>query len=112
MNYFSSNLKYLRKQKNISQNLLAKKINVNQSTIKRWEDNVISPSIENAETIAIFFDVSMSDLTGTDLSGAFNERPQEILFNRYKHILTESDWAIINTIIEQKKKETNIQRGR
>lgn len=36
--YFSKNLKYLRTKNNLSQNKLAKKLNVNQTTIARWED--------------------------------------------------------------------------
>ena len=38
MSFFSKNLEYLRKEKGMSRNELADKLNVNQSTISRWEN--------------------------------------------------------------------------
>ena len=39
MSYFSKNLKYLRKENNISRSELADKLKINQSTIARWEND-------------------------------------------------------------------------
>ena len=44
-NYFASNLKYLREKQGLSQNKLAEKVGVNQTTIARWETEEIKPSM-------------------------------------------------------------------
>ncbi|MBR2052673.1 MAG: helix-turn-helix transcriptional regulator, partial [Clostridia bacterium] len=43
---------------------LGKALNVNDSTITRWENGVIIPSILHLRNIAIFFDVSADYLIG------------------------------------------------
>ena len=74
MNYFSKNLKYLREKKGISKSELSKKINVNQSTLTRWENEDMGATIDNALDVAIFFDVSMADLVGRDLHTSENNK--------------------------------------
>lgn len=66
-NLFGSNLKFLRLQRKLSQNRLAQKIGVNSTTIKRWEENTMSPNIESVDTIAKYFNISVSDLICRDL---------------------------------------------
>ena len=66
-NYFASNLKYLREKKGLSQNKLAEKVGVNQTTIARWETEEIKPSIDNVEQIASALNVSLPDLLITNL---------------------------------------------
>lgn len=68
MNYFSKNLRYLRENKGITKVELSKKINVNQSTISRWENEIIGATIDNALDVANYFNVSMADLVGRDLT--------------------------------------------
>lgn len=65
--YFARNIKYLRAKKGLSQNKLAQLANVNQSTIKRWEEDSISPSIDNVNSIAKVFNLPISDLIEKDL---------------------------------------------
>lgn len=67
-NYFSSNLKYLREQKRISQNKLGELVGVNQTTIARWENEEMSPSIDNVVELSEIFEVSLGYLLGKDLS--------------------------------------------
>ena len=66
-NYFSTNLKYLRENKKISQNKLAEQVGVNQTTIARWETQEITPSIDNAEEVAKALNVQLPDLLIKDL---------------------------------------------
>ena len=106
MSYFSKNLEFLRKSKNISRSELASKINVNQSTISRWENEDMGVTVDNAYDVANFFNVSVADLTGKDLTkenNVFDET--EVLFDKYKDVLSESDKNIIKAIIEERKKE-------
>lgn len=66
-NYFFSNLKFIREQRNISQNQLAKKININQTTIARWEDENRMPTIEKAIEVSEFLNIPLDILIGQDL---------------------------------------------
>lgn len=65
--YFSKNLKYIREKKGLSQNKLAEKIGVNQTTIARWEDDNRTPTIDNAIDASEALNVSLPDLIGRDL---------------------------------------------
>ncbi|MCI7554481.1 MAG: XRE family transcriptional regulator [Tenericutes bacterium] len=68
MSFFAKNLKYLRENKGISKSELSKKINVNQSTLSRWENEEMGATVDNALDVANFFNVSMADLVGKDLT--------------------------------------------
>lgn len=65
--YFSSNLKFLRESKNLSQSKLAELIGVNQTTIARWEDDNRVPTIDNAIDVADALGIPLPDLLGKDL---------------------------------------------
>ena len=113
MNFFSNNLKFLREQKKLSQNKLAELTNVNQTTIARWENNEITPSLDNVLDVADALNVTVADLTGKNLSQEkttkFDEL--ELLFDKHKDILTDRDKNIIKTIIEERKKEIDKELG-
>ena len=65
--FFSTNLKYLREKRGLSQNKLAEKIGVNQTTIARWEDDNRIPTIDNAVDVASALNVPLTSLIGKDL---------------------------------------------
>lgn len=65
--FFSTNLKYLREKKGLSQNRLAEKIGVNQTTIARWEDDNRVPTIDNAIDVSNALDIPLEVLLGKDL---------------------------------------------
>ena len=65
--FFSTNLKYLREKAGLSQNKLAEKIGVNQTTIARWEDDNRVPTIDNAVDVAEALNVPLPYLLGKDL---------------------------------------------
>ena len=65
--FFSTNLKYLREKRGLSQNKLAEKIGVNQTTIARWEDDNRIPTIDNAVDVASALNVPLTALIGKDL---------------------------------------------
>ena len=112
--FLNKNLKYLRIQRNISQQALADKIGIDRSTISRIENNEIETTIDNAIKIADILNVSVNDLINKDLTNEkinknFDEL--EILFDKHKEVLSESDKAIIKTIIEQRIKEIDKELG-
>lgn len=112
MNFFSKNLKYLRAKKGMTKNELANKLKVNQSTISRWENGDMGVTVDNAYDVADFFNISMSDLTGKDMSlenQPFDEL--EVLFDKNKEILTDEDKETIKFLIEKRKREIDKQMG-
>ncbi len=62
MNYFAENLKYLRKDKNLTQPDLAQKLGVSKGMISFWENGVYEPTATNIIAVAKFFKVSIDDL--------------------------------------------------
>lgn len=100
-NYFSTNLKFLRESKGISQNRLASLSGVNQTTIARWENQEIAPSIDNVEMLSNVLDVELPDLLGKDLRiennyhENFNEL-DKILFSKAKELSDDDKKFIIN----------------
>ena len=67
-NFFPENLKRLREHKGLSQNKLGELVGVNQTTIARWENREISPSIDNIETLCSVLDVDLPKLLGSELN--------------------------------------------
>lgn len=64
---FSENLKNLRKQKGMSQEVLAQQLNVVRQTISKWEKGLSVPDAEMLSRIAELFEVSESDLLGSKI---------------------------------------------
>ncbi len=84
--FFNDNLKYIRKQKGISQQQLADKIGVDRSSISRWESGDMGITVDSAYLISLALDVSLPDLVGKDLkTGTSYEKTNE----DYKKILIE-----------------------
>ena len=63
---FQDKLKNLRKEKDITQNELAKEIFVSRSLIAKFETGTVFPSREILEKIALYFDVPISELIDQD----------------------------------------------
>ena len=57
-------IKYLREQKGITQEKLAKSLNVIRGTLSNWEIDHAIPDIETIKKIAEFFNVSTDYLLG------------------------------------------------
>ena len=60
----SENIKNLRKEKGMSQEELAEKLNIVRQTVSKWEQNLSVPDSEMLIRIAEIFDVSVSSLLG------------------------------------------------
>lgn len=112
-NFLSSNIKHLRNQSGMTQNDLAKKLNKDYSTIGKWELGERNPSTLDLFKLADIFGIQERDLVDKNLMDSTEvvENKNEVLFSKNKDLLTESDWTIINTIIEQRKKEIDKELG-
>lgn len=107
---FAKNLKYYMGYHELERNKLCDDLNIPPTTLSDWLNAKKYPRIDKIEMLANYFNIKKSDL----IEDKYKNQPvnqQEVLFNKHKDLLSESDWAIINTIIEQKKKEIDKQLG-
>lgn len=105
--FFNKNLKYIRQSKGISQQELAEKLNIDRSTISRWENDEMDVTVGNAIAVANYLNIPIEELTSKDLT--VEEQPTfdelELLFNKNKDILTDDDKETMKFIIEKRKRE-------
>ncbi len=66
--YFSENVKRLRKEKDLTQEVLAEALGVSFQTISKWERGESYPDIAMLPVISSFFSVSVDVLLGVDKS--------------------------------------------
>lgn len=101
MNYFSSNLKYLRGLNKFSQNKLADILGVNHSTISRWETGEMGATLENAYDLSLLFKVPIADLVEKDLRLENLEIEEDFIimpkdYKKYK----KGDKVPVNEVLE------------
>ena len=63
---FGDVLKTLRKKNNLTQQQLAKKLNVSESLISRYESNEVQPPFDTLGSLAAIFNVTIDELCGTE----------------------------------------------
>jgi len=66
-NNFTTNLKYIRETKKISQQTIADKVGVDRSTIGYWENGKADPTMANVVKLAEALNVDILTLIGSDL---------------------------------------------
>ena len=59
---FAENLKRLRREKGITQSLLAKELGVDQRTVSAWENEICEPSYATLLRLCDFFDETIEDI--------------------------------------------------
>ncbi len=67
MSFFSNNLKFLRKQKGLTQDQLADKLGINRAMVGSYEESRAEPKFELLQRMAYLFKVSIHDMIDTDL---------------------------------------------
>lgn len=65
---FSENLATLRKQRGMSQEVLAQQLNVVRQTVSKWEKGLSVPDAEMLQRIAELFEVRVDDLLGSKIN--------------------------------------------
>lgn len=114
-NYFPENLKFLRNQKGLRQEDLAKRMDKDYSTIGKWELGQRNPIMADIIKLSDIFNVSVQDLVEKDLR--IKDSPptskMEILFNKTKDILNDDERAMIEATMERaiKKYEEEKNKG-
>ena len=59
---FYEKLRYLRKQKSMSQEDLANKLDISRQSVSKWESGISMPDLENVIKLSEMFDVSLDYL--------------------------------------------------
>ena len=83
-NYTNINVKYLREKKGISQTKLAKDLNIDTSTLAKWENNTRQITLEWAIKLANYFDmdvgnfISVNQITNTSSKNVSKEEYKNI----------------------------------
>jgi len=99
---FADILKELRHQKNLSQQQLANKLQVDRSSIAKWESGKRIPDINTISQLAEFFEVNVSELIGTE--DIAKETPIVILVDDEEILIQGTipilQWAMPNAIIK------------
>lgn len=67
-NYFSNNLKFLRKQKGLTQKMLSELIGVNRPKLGSYEEGRAEPNLSTLQHLSQYFDVAIDDFIEKDLS--------------------------------------------
>ena len=62
MNYFAENLKTLRKERNLTQPMLARELKVSNGMISFWENGKYEPTATNIIAVANFFEITIDEL--------------------------------------------------
>lgn len=108
-NYFSTNLKFIRNSKGMSQNKFADLLGVNQTTIARWESKEIAPSVDNVEIIADILDIPLPELLGKDMriQDGFNKLDTAIISKAKE--LSDEDKLTVLRVIESINKDIDNQ---
>ena len=87
---FKDKIKELRIAASLTQQELADKIKVSQSTITMWENGKREPDLETLECIADFFNVDMNYLTGTaEVTTRILDQSQHALISLYDQLNEE-----------------------
>jgi len=86
-----SNIKKLRRERDITQEQLAEYLNISVSAISQWESSKTAPDISLLAPLANIFEVSADTILGIDVEvkqKRINEiisKSREYIFNGYKH---------------------------
>jgi transcriptional regulator with XRE-family HTH domain len=67
MSLFSKNLRFLRKQRQLNQDEIARLFNKRANTIGNWENQKSEPSLAELMKLGDYFNISLHDLLHADL---------------------------------------------
>ncbi len=92
---FNNKLYELRKQKGLSQEELANRLNVSRQTISKWEVGESTPDMEKLAAISELFDISLDELVLDKATKKEEPKEQTTKSDLYsdikEHVLTEDN---------------------
>lgn len=103
-NYFSTNIKFIREKKGLTQEQMANLFNKNYSTVGKWESGIRSPIMEDALKISEILHVPIEDLFGRDLRFQDdNEQKKTVKFGDIKVTLSKNGKITDKDMLELKQ---------
>lgn len=114
MNFLSTNIKFLRQKKGLTQEEISKIVNKSRVLVSQWESDERDITTEDIIKLSDYFNIPMDDLVGKDLRKKENHTfdELEILFDKHKDILTEDDKETMKFLIEKRMREIDKQQGK
>ena len=92
---FNNKLYELRKQKGLSQEELANRLNVSRQTVSKWEVGESTPDMEKLVAISELFDISLDELVLNKVSEKEDASEHIVKSELYsdikEHVLTEDN---------------------
>ena len=92
---FNNKLYELRKQKGLSQEELASRLNVSRQTVSKWEVGESTPDMEKLVAISELFDISLDELVLNKVEKKEEASEQIVKSELYsdikEHVLTEDN---------------------
>src|SRR6195952_5414803 len=76
MTKISSNIKFLRKKKGLTQQQFADQVGIKRSLVGGYEEERAEPKYELLKTLAIFFDVSIDDFINETIDEKWAPKPK------------------------------------
>ncbi|NWJ50449.1 MAG: LexA family transcriptional regulator [Bacteroidetes bacterium] len=101
MNFLASNIRFLRKQFNLTQDQLSVDLNVNRSMIGAYEEGRAIPRINMLQAISVYFSFSLDQLINTDLSLPDSPESKKDELDYIKG----SQLRVLTTIVDTKNRE-------
>ena len=80
---FSSNLKRIRKEHNLSQEQLADKLGVSRQSVSKWESGSAYPEMDKVLQICKMFDLNIDELLNQDLKKIEESKQSKSNINKY-----------------------------
>lgn len=114
MDYFSTNIRFLRIQNSLKQSDMLDKVGITRTTWSSYENEVSQPDIDGILKIADFFNVSVEALLTTDIQkeNAGDPLPQSVWAQRKnKQVKKEKDAASGNLLSELEQIKVQIQEN-
>ena len=102
MNFLSSNLRFLRKRRKLSQQQLADDLGVKRSNIAAYETKNVEPRLALINDISRYFDIPLEHLVTTDLAAV---QPSE-----FQLIANGGSALTVDSVSEIKEVSNKIQR--
>ncbi len=87
-------LKELRKEKGLSQDDVAKSLNVQQHTYSGWETGKHQISVDKIPAICNFFEIEPAELFSNSVNQTFNDKVQNGYINNVENLHTEATETI------------------
>lgn len=85
------------KKKKVTQNNIAEKLGIGQSTVANWKSRNCPPPVEQLCQIAKILDVSVSYLVGEETNQQHLNQEEKLLIKYYRNITPEQQKLVIGS---------------